>query len=173
VHPAIYEGQQCLICASAIDGAEERTVSEPVGREEHVAMEQEARIAALQSERDELRATLDALTHHDAVGMSEYGRYVKACAKGIAERDNYPMPGSVTTRESFYEVMAGAALEAISLRTLLERLPRAERQLQAGGTPTVARTPTSGSTSGGAGRGRHLRRRLRPLAKVTDASLRR
>ena len=161
-HPAIYQGKQCLICASAIDGAAKHTVVDPVGRREHVTMEQEARIAALQSERDELRAALDALTHHDAVSMSEYGRYVEASAKGIAERDNHPMPGSVTTRETFYEVMAGAALEAISLRALLEQLSRAERQLPAGRTPSAARTPTSGSTSDGATRGRHLRRPLRP-----------
>jgi len=55
---------------------------------------------------------------------------VTLAAKGLAERDNYPMPRSVTTPEVFYEVMAAAALDATDLRTLLERATRAEQELE-------------------------------------------
>jgi hypothetical protein len=163
MHPAIYQGQQCLICASAMSGAgRKQRDGDTRGRRKRVAMEQEVRIAALQSECDALRAALDALTHHDAVTMSEYGRYVEASAKGIAERDTYPMPRSVATRKAFYEIMADAALEAIDLRSLMESLPRADRQLKIGRAHSVARTPEAGSAPGGSGRGRHLQRRIRP-----------
>ncbi len=50
-------------------------------------------------------------------------------AKGMAERDNHPMPRSVTTPEAFYEVMARAALDAIGLQALLEELARADQEL--------------------------------------------
>jgi hypothetical protein len=40
------------------------------------------------------------------------------------------MPKSVTTPEAFYEVMARAALDAIGLPALLERVARAERRLR-------------------------------------------
>ena len=36
-------------------------------------------------------------------------------AKGLAERDRYPMPESVANPEAFYEVMARAAFDAIGL----------------------------------------------------------
>jgi hypothetical protein len=62
--------------------------------------------------------------------MSDYQRQVSLAAKGLAERDNYPMLKSVTTPEAFYEVMAAAALDAIDLPLLLERLTRAERELE-------------------------------------------
>ena len=62
--------------------------------------------------------------------MLDYKRQVKLAAKGLAERDNHPMSKSVTTPEAFYEVMAGAALDAVGLRALLERLVRAERELE-------------------------------------------
>jgi hypothetical protein len=91
----------------------------------------EAQIAALQSERDGLSADLAAaLTRQDVVSMSDYECYVELAAKGMGERDNHPMPKSVTTPEAFYEVMAGAALDAVGLRALLERLVRAERELE-------------------------------------------
>jgi hypothetical protein len=45
--------------------------------------------------------------------MSDYEWLVELAAKGMAERDNHPMPRSVTTPEAFYEVMARAALDAI------------------------------------------------------------
>jgi len=54
---------------------------------------------------------------------------VGLAAKGLRERDNHPMPKSVTTPEAFYEVMARAALDAMGLPALLERVARAERKL--------------------------------------------
>jgi hypothetical protein len=62
--------------------------------------------------------------------VSDYGWHVELAAKGMAERDNHPMPRSVTTPEAFYEVMACAALDAIGLRALLERVAQAERDLE-------------------------------------------
>ena len=62
--------------------------------------------------------------------MSDYEWLVELAAKGMAERDNHPMPKSVTTPEAFYEIMARAALEAIGLRTLLEEFARAEQELR-------------------------------------------
>ena len=59
--------------------------------------------------------------------MSDYEWHVQLAAKGMAARDSHPMPNSVKTPEAFYEVMAGAALDAIGLRDLLDRLERAER----------------------------------------------
>lgn len=61
---------------------------------------------------------------------SEYEWHVHLAAKGMAERDTYPMPKSVTTAEGFYEIMAGAALEATGLRALLGRAVQAERELE-------------------------------------------
>jgi hypothetical protein len=60
----------------------------------------------------------------------DYKQQVKLAAKGLAERDGYPMPESVTTPEAFYEVMAAAVLDAIDLPALLERVARAERELE-------------------------------------------
>jgi hypothetical protein len=60
----------------------------------------------------------------------DYKRQVKLAAKELAERDNHPMPKSVTTPEAFYEVMAAAVLDAIDLPALLERVTRAERELE-------------------------------------------
>ena len=60
----------------------------------------------------------------------DYKEQVKLAAKGLAERDNLPMPKSVTTPEAFYEVMAAAVLDAIDLPALLERVTRAERELE-------------------------------------------
>jgi hypothetical protein len=96
--------------------------------EEAEEQQYEAQIAALQSERDELSAALAALTRQDAVSISDYHRYVKVAAKGMAKRDNHPMPGFVTTPEAFYEVMAGAALDAVGFRALVQRLARAARE---------------------------------------------
>ena len=62
--------------------------------------------------------------------MSDYEWQVQLAAKGLRERDNHPMPKSVTTRDAFYEVMAGAALDGIDLRAILERVARAERELE-------------------------------------------
>jgi hypothetical protein len=64
--------------------------------------------------------------------VSDYEWLVELAAKGMAERDNHPMPKSVTTPEEFYEVMARAALDAISLRALLDGVGalRAEREVR-------------------------------------------
>ena len=62
--------------------------------------------------------------------VSDYESLVDLAAKGMAERDNHPMHPSVTTPEAFYEVMARAALDAVGLRALLERLAEAERELE-------------------------------------------
>jgi hypothetical protein len=141
-HPTIYKGQPCLICGSTIDAAhghrkEVGTVaSENPNPEEAEEQQYKAQIAALQSERDELRAALAALTRQDVVSISDYHRYVKVAAKGMAERDNDSMPESVTTPEAFYEVMAGAALDAVGFRALVERLARAMRE------PTITQEPS-------------------------------
>jgi hypothetical protein len=55
---------------------------------------------------------------------------VELAGKGLAERDNHPMPTSVKTPEAFYETMARAALDAVGLQALLERVARAERKLR-------------------------------------------
>jgi hypothetical protein len=60
----------------------------------------------------------------------DYEWLVGLAAKGLTERDDHPMPKSVTTPEAFYEVMARAALDAIGLQALLERVARAERKLR-------------------------------------------
>jgi hypothetical protein len=144
-HPGIYRGQQCLICGSIIDSASGQRQDAPIvetpraERQKYKALEKnykaaeknyKAQIAALQSQRDELRAALTALKSKDVVGASEYDWQVELAAKGMAERDNHPMPKSVTTPEAFYRVMAGAALDAIDLRALLNRMTRAERYLE-------------------------------------------
>src|SRR6516165_12780233 len=91
----------------------------------------EAQIAALQAEREELRAALGAARNRQRVGgVSNYEWHVELAAKGLAQRDKRPMPPSVTTPEGFYEIMAGAALDAAGLRDLLERVARAERNLE-------------------------------------------
>ena len=60
----------------------------------------------------------------------DYKQQVKLAAKGLADRDNHPMPMSVSTPEAFYEVMAAAVLDAIDLPALLERVTRAEQELE-------------------------------------------
>lgn len=85
----------------------------------------------LKTERDEFRAILAALTRQDRVGTPDYEWHMELAAKGMAERDNHPMPKSVRTREAFYKIMAGAALDAIDLRALLDRMTRTERYLDA------------------------------------------
>ena len=71
--------------------------------------------------------------------VSEYERLVELAAKGLAERDNHPMPRSVTTPGEFYEVMAGAALDAIGLRELLDEVEasREQRELTVPADATV------------------------------------
>jgi hypothetical protein len=62
--------------------------------------------------------------------MSDYGRQVKLGAKALAERDSHIMPIAATTPEAFYELMAAAVLDAIDLPALLERVARAEQELE-------------------------------------------
>src|ERR1700722_13475618 len=69
-------------------------------------------------------------TARTLVGVSDYEWLVELAAKGMAERDNHPMPKSVTTPEAFYEVMARAAPDAAGLQALLEQLRRAEQELK-------------------------------------------
>ena len=64
----------------------------------------------------------------DCACVSEYEWRVKLAAKGLAERAKRPMP--VMTDKAFYEVMAAAALDAMDLPALLERVTRAERELE-------------------------------------------
>jgi hypothetical protein len=130
-HPAIFEGQQCLICGSTIDVASQRhdDVGTAVPETEEVEEQYTIQSAALNTERAELRATLEALTHQDVVNSSECEQYVKLAASGMAQRDNYPMPRSVTTPQAFYEIMAGAALDAIDFPALLGRLEQTKQQL--------------------------------------------
>ena len=60
----------------------------------------------------------------------DYEWLVELAAKGLAERDSHPMPKSITTPEAFYQVMGRAALDAIGLPALLERVARGERKLR-------------------------------------------
>ena len=60
--------------------------------------------------------------------VSDYEWLVELAAKGMAERDDRPMPKSVTTPEAFYEVMARAAFDAIGLPALIEDMARAEKR---------------------------------------------
>ena len=135
-HPAIYNGQQCLICGSKIDtasghrndvGATVSTKRKAKEAEKYYT----AQFAALRSERDKLRAALQAArSEQDFVHVSDYEWYVELAGKGLAQRDKFPMPPSVTTPEGFYEIMAGAALNAMGLRALLRRMTRAEQDLE-------------------------------------------
>ncbi len=135
-HPAIYNGQQCLICKSTIDTAagyrNDIGAAVTKKRKPKVAEEQhKAQLVALRSERDELRAALRAARSQDNfVYASDYEWYVELAGKGLAQRDKFPMPPSVTTPEGFYGIMAGAALDAIGLRALLNRMAQAERNLE-------------------------------------------
>ena len=135
LHPANYNGQQCLICGSTTHAAFRRRMSPGAmtlkKRQRKVKHDYEAQIATLQAEREELRATLQAAGNLQRIVVaSDYEWQVELAAKGLAQRDRYPMPPSVTTSEGFYEVMAGAALDATGLRDLLERVARAERNLE-------------------------------------------
>jgi hypothetical protein len=76
------------------------------------------------------RPRLSTIPARTLQAMSDYELLVELAAKGMAERDNHPMPKSVTTPEAFYEVMARAALDAIGLQTLLEEVARAEQELK-------------------------------------------
>ena len=96
----------------------------------HEAREQRTQIAALQRGHDGLSAALPAQARQDGLSTPDYEWHVEMAAKGMAERDNHPMPKSVATPEAFYEVMAGAALDAVGLQALLERVARAERELE-------------------------------------------
>jgi hypothetical protein len=97
--------------------------------EEEGAKELRRQIAALESERDRLRAVLAAVAPQDGTRTPDYQWHVEMAAKGMAERDSHPMPVFATTPKAFYGVMAGAALEAIGLPDLLERVERAEQEL--------------------------------------------
>jgi len=74
------------------------------------------------------RSTHESVLH--LLCMSNYELQVKLGAKALAERDSHLMPISATTPEAFYELMAAAVLDAIDLPALLERVTRAERELE-------------------------------------------
>jgi hypothetical protein len=93
------------------------------------------------------------------MGSLDYEWHVEIAAKGLAARDSHPMPRSVTTPEAFYQVMAASALDAIGLRSIIERAARAERELE-------LRDEQAGTT---AERGRH-RRRQRDGGAQTDSA---
>jgi hypothetical protein len=73
--------------------------------------------------------------------VSEYEALVELAAKGLAQRDTYPMPESVTTPESFYEVMARAALDAIGLQALLNEMKHVEEELRLAADPPPTTPP--------------------------------
>jgi hypothetical protein len=136
-HPAIYNGQQCLICGTTIDAAGWQRKGDGVmilkkQRARKLQDQYEAQIAALLAEGEELKAALQAADNrHRTIGVSDYEWHVELAAKGLAQRDKRPMPTTVTTPEGFYEIMAGAALDATGLRDLLVRVAQAERNLEA------------------------------------------
>jgi hypothetical protein len=118
-HPAIYDGQQCLICGAMI-------VAAPVNIPPALDAEKsennradgnyKAELAELKLECEELRAALQAArTRLDPVRLSDFERYVQLAAQGLAKRETYPLPTSVKTPEAFYVVMACAALDATGL----------------------------------------------------------
>ena len=118
-HPAIYDGQPCLICGAMI-------VAAPVNIPPALDAEKsennradgnyKAELAELKLECEELRAALQAArTRPDPVRLSDFERYVQLAAQGLAKRETYPLPTSVKTPEAFYVVMACAALDATGL----------------------------------------------------------
>ena len=132
-----FTGQQCLICKSTIDIASGNRNDAGAAvtkkrRKPKVTEEQDrAQLVALRSERDELKATLRAARSQDNfTHVSDYEWYVELAGKGLAQREKFPMPPSVTTPEAFYGIMAAAALDAIGLRALLDRTAQAERNLE-------------------------------------------
>ena len=134
-HPAIYEGDPCLICGSIIQGASQHQTARAFDLRKRKTKDAEqlyrAEIAALRSERDELRTALEALqVRQGSIGTPDYEWHVELAAKGLAQRDSYPMPPSVTEPKEFYEIMAGAALDATGLPFLLTRIVNAERNLE-------------------------------------------
>ena len=82
------------------------------------------------SDRSDHPSAIDTQTALTLCPVLDYKQQVKLAAKGLAEHDNHPMPKSVTTPDAFYEVMAAAVLDAIDLPALLERVTRAERELE-------------------------------------------
>jgi hypothetical protein len=130
-HPAIYEGHSCLICGSTIDAASgHRKDCNTKGSGKRQTQKRRTEIAASQRKSEGLSATSPAPARQGGVSTAAYEWQVTLAAKGLAERDNHPIPKSVTTPEAFYEVMAAAALDATDLRALLERAPRAEQELE-------------------------------------------
>lgn len=61
--------------------------------------------------------------------VRDYESLVSLAARGMSERDNHPMPVSVTTPEDFYKVMARAALDAIDLPSLVERKTERDQRI--------------------------------------------
>ena len=153
-HPGIYQGMACLICGLPIGAVrahqDDARVMDFEERKTEEAEEQnyKAEIAALQTERSELSATIADLRRQNDVSASDFALYVAVAARGMAERDRYPMPESVTTPEAFYIVMAAAALDAIGPSALLGVTGRKSRRPEV--TKEPRRRPEANSK-----RGRH------------------
>jgi hypothetical protein len=130
-HPAIYETHSCLICGSTIDAASgQRKHAGTKASGKHNTKKRQTEIAASQRNGDGMSAAPAVPARRGGVSAAAYEWQVTLAAKGLAERDNHPMPKSVTTPEAFYEVMAAAALDATDHRALLERATRAEQELE-------------------------------------------
>jgi hypothetical protein len=131
-HPAVYKGQRCLICGATIAAASRRNdhVGNVASENQEAQERHRVENAASEAPRADPSAPPAAPDREVVVSASDYERYVRLAARGMAERDNYPMPSTVTTPEMFYEVMADAALHAIEFPVLLGRLERANQQLQ-------------------------------------------
>ena len=130
-HPAIYEGESCLICGSPIGAAGEGPKKAgPDASANPKTKEPQTAIDPSQKKRHELRPPSPDLASQRGRPTADYDWQITLAAKGLAERDNYPMPKTVTTPKAFYEIMAAAALDATDLRSLLERATRAERELE-------------------------------------------
>lgn len=117
-HPAIYDGQRCLICGAIIESAPVNIPPAPDSDSENNKLDghYNAELAELKSECEELRAALKAAqTRSNEIKLSDFERYVQLAAQGLAKRDTYPLPTSVKTPEAFYSIMAFAALNATGL----------------------------------------------------------
>lgn len=117
-HPAIYDGQHCLICGAMIVAA---PVNIPPALDAETENNRgdgncEAELAELKSECEELRAALQAARNRpDPVRLTDLESYVQLAAQALAKRDAYRLPTSGKTPEAFYVALARAALDATGL----------------------------------------------------------
>src|SRR5580693_1398854 len=90
-HPAIYDGQQFLICGAMIGAA---PVNIPPALDAEKAENDradgnyKAELAELKLECEELRAALQvARTRPNPIRLSDFERYVQLAAQGLAKRE--------------------------------------------------------------------------------------